>query len=105
MHRNGPSSHAWYVVSAENIWSNTIVKSNDQRHLYFRTARNCEQISDDCLASSGTIIAAWNHMSLVNARQGPSLLDFKWSGLPISVEIYPASGERRLMGMRRLVPP
>ena len=46
------------------------------------------------LASSGTEVAAWNRVRLVNARRGLGLLDFEGSGLPISVATWPASAEK-----------
>ena len=105
MHRNGPCSLAWYAVSARNIMNNTIIIYNDPRTLYFCPKRNCEQIRDVWLASSGTVVAAWNSVRLVNARRGPGLLDFEGSGLPISVAAWPASAKRGWLGMGRLVPP
>ena len=85
MRRNMPRPLAWYAVSAVHIMNITIIISNDPRTLYFRPERNCEQIRDVWVASSGTVVAACNCMSLLNARRGPGLLDFEGSGLPISV--------------------
>ena len=70
----------------------------------FRPARNCEHIRNVWLATSGTVIAAWNRVRLVTARRGPGFLDFEGSGLPISVVAWPASAERGWLGMGRLVP-
>ena len=103
--RNGSCSLAWYAVSAGNIRNNTTIMSDGQRPLYFRPARNCEQIRNVWLAFSGTVIAAWNRVRLVNARGGPRLCGSEGSGLPISVATWPASAERGWLGMGRLVPP
>ena len=104
MRRNGPCSLAWCAASAGNLRNNTIILSNCQRPLCFRPARNCEHIRNVWLASSGTVIAAWNRVRLVNARRGAGLLDFEGSGLPISFATWPASAVREWLGMGRLVP-
>ena len=71
--------------------------------LYFFRPETVNTSATFGLASSGTVIAAWNRVRLVNARRGPGLLDFEGSGLPISVATWPASAERGWLGMGRLV--
>ena len=78
MRRKGPCYLAWYALSNGNIRNNTIIVFIRQRLLYFRPARNCEHIRNIWLASSGTVIAAWNRVRLVNARRGPGLLAFAY---------------------------
>ena len=105
MRRNMPCSLAWYAVWAGNTRNNTIIMSNGSRTLYFNPERNCEQIRNVWLASSGTVIAALDRVRLVNTRRGPGLLDFEGSGLPISGATWPASAERGWLRMGHLVPP
>ena len=88
--RNGPCYLAWYAVSAGNIRNITIKEqykniSNGQRSLCFRSEGNCEHMRNVWFASSGIVIAALNRVRLVNARRGPDLVNFEWSGLPIFV--------------------
>ena len=105
LRQNMPCSLAWHAVLARKIRNNTIMLSNGPRTPNFSAGRNCEQVRDVWLASSGAVVAAWNRVRVVNGRRGPGLLDFKGSGLPISVATWPASAERGWLGMGRLVSP
>ena len=60
--------------------NNTTVTSNGQSPVYFRPARNCQHIRNVWFASSGTVIAAWNRVRLVNARREKGFLDFEGVG-------------------------
>ena len=52
-----------------------MIISLGQRTLYFRPSRNCEHNRNVWLASSGTVIAGWHRVRLVNAQRRPGLLD------------------------------
>ena len=81
MRRNDEPYHlAWYAVSAGSIGNNKIIISNSQSTVYFRPARSCEHIRNVWFASSGTVVAAWNRVRLVNARRGPGFFDFEGVG-------------------------
>ena len=71
-----------------------MIISNGQCTLYFGPDRKCEQIRKVWLPSADIVIAAWNRVRLVKARQGLGLLDFEGSWLPISVATWPSLAVR-----------
>ena len=89
-----------HAVSAGNIGNNTTIISYCEFPLYFRPERSCEHIRDVWFASSGTVVATWNRVRLVNARRGAGFLYFDGVGTAYFRRELAGIGRERVAGKR-----